>query len=184
MIKVGFIFKQVDIIKILNQDYVVCFLITTPVLVLFVRLMHLFMYFSNQNEIKFSFSFISDLEKRTPERKINNTSTGENDTRISEVSAAFPDGDLIAYDAYLSGTITFGGPGNLLVLLIYLKSGPVSRTDWFIIFISIYDLIPSLISVPVYLTFSTGTWRHYGNDVICKFHTFARASLLYCRRHF
>ena len=129
MIKVGIIFKQVDIIKILNQDYVVCFLIATPVLVLFVRLMHLFiylfMYFSNQNEIKFSFSFISDLEKRTPERKINNTSTGENDTRISEVSAAFPDGDLIAYDAYLSGTITFGGPGNLLVLLIYLK---VDRT--------------------------------------------------------
>ena len=106
---------------------------------------------------------------------MNNTSTGENDTRISEVSVAFPDGDLI-YNAYLVGTITFGGPGNLLVLLIYLKSGPISSTDWFIIFISIYDLISSLISVPVYLTFSTGTWRHYGNDVICKFHMFVSQS--------
>ena len=109
---------------------------------------------------------------------MNNSSTGENDTAISEVSVALPDGALIAYNAYLSGTIAFGVPGNLLVLLIYRKSGPVSSTDWFIIFISIYDLISSLISVPIYLTFSTGAWRHYGSDVICRLHMFVSQSVV------
>ena len=109
---------------------------------------------------------------------MNNSSTSENDTAISEVSVALPDGAIIAYNAYLSGTIAFGVPGNLLVLLIYLKSGPVSSTDWFLIFISIYDLISSLISVPVYLTFSTGAWRHYGSDVICRLHMFISQSVV------
>ena len=109
---------------------------------------------------------------------MNNSSTGENDTAISEVSVALPDGALIAYNAYLSATIAFGGPGNLLVLLIYGKSGPVSSIDWFIIFISIYDLISSLISVPIYLTFSTGAWKHYGSDVICRLHMFVSQSVV------
>ena len=93
-----------------------------------------------------------------------------------DTMSVLPEGALIAYNVYLSGTIAFGVPGNLLVLLIYVKSGPATSTDWFIIFISIYDLISSLISVPIYLTFSTGTWTYYGNDVICKLHMFISQS--------
>ena len=89
---------------------------------------------------------------------------------------ALPEGAMVAYNVYLSATITFGVPGNILVLLIYLKSGAVTSADWFIIFISIYDLISSLISVPIYLTFSSGTWIYYGNDVICKLHRFISQS--------
>ena len=89
---------------------------------------------------------------------------------------ALPEGAMVAYNVYLSATITFGVPGNILVLLIYLKSGAVTSADWFIIFISIYDLISSLISVPIYLTFSSDTWIYYGNDVICKLHRFISQS--------
>ena len=107
---------------------------------------------------------------------MNNSSTESNDTIPLDTMVVLPEGAIIAYNAYLSGTIAFGVPGNLLVLLIYLKSGPVTSTDWFIIFISIYDLISSLISVPIYLTFSIGTWIYYGNDVICKLHMFISQS--------
>ena len=108
--------------------------------------------------------------------KMNNSSTESNDTIPRDTMVVLPEGAIIAYNAYLSGTIAFGVPGNLLVLVIYLKSRPVTSTDWFIIFISIYDLISSLISVPIYLTFSIGAWIYYGNDVICKLHMFISQS--------
>ena len=43
MIKFGIIFKKVDIIKFLIQDYFMFFKVTTPVLVLFAILMHVFL---------------------------------------------------------------------------------------------------------------------------------------------
>ena len=96
----------------------------------------------------------------------------DNGSSITVTPEELPRGVLFAYNAYLSCTIAFGVPGNLLVLLVYLKHGPARGTDSFIIFITFYDFITTFINVPVYLTFTTGTWKYYGNDIICKVHMF------------
>ena len=100
-------------------------------------------------------------------------STTSNVTQI-----VVPDGAITVYTIYLSLIIALGVPGNLLVLFVYLKNRAVTSTDWFIIFITFYDLISSSINVPVYLTFTTGAWKLYGSDFICKLHMFLSQSVV------
>ena len=85
---------------------------------------------------------------------------------------------VTVYNVYLSFVIALGVPGNLLVLLVYLKHRRVTSTDWFIIFITLCDFISSTINVPVYLTFTSGAWEQYGSDIICKLHMFLSQSVV------
>ena len=92
--------------------------------------------------------------------------------------SAVPEGAITIYSIYLSLIIALGVPGNLLVLLVYWKNRAVNSTDCFIIFITFYDLISASINVPIYLTFTTGTWKLYGSDIICKVHMFLSQSVV------
>ena len=107
---------------------------------------------------------------------MSNGSLLSNTTNVTQ--SIIPDGAITAYTIYLSLIIALGVPGNLLVLFVYLKNRAVTSTDWFIIFITFYDLISSSINVPIYLTFITGAWKLYGSDVICKLHMFLSQSVV------
>lgn len=86
---------------------------------------------------------------------------------------------LLAYDAYLCISMVLSFMGNLLVLVVYSKTGTNNSTDWFLIFITIYDFVSSFLNVPVYLTLTTGLWQQFGNDVICKIHrVFSQSTVL------
>ena len=84
---------------------------------------------------------------------------------------------LLIYNSYLSLSLILGIMGNGLVLIVFGKYKAATSTDWFIIFITIFDFISSVVNVPIYLTFSTGYWRNYGNDLICKLHMFISQSV-------
>ena len=105
----------------------------------------------------------------------NNSFVANNST---ETMTGLPTEVIAGYNAYLSVVIALGVPGNLLVLLVYMKNGATTSTDWFIIFITLCDFLSSLINVPIYLTFTSGTWRYYGNDIICKLHMFLSQSIV------
>ena len=83
---------------------------------------------------------------------------------------ALPWEATLSYNIYLAVSMTLGLFGNLLVLIVYFRNGAAHSTDWFIIFISIFDFISTFLNVPVYLTFTTGLWSRFGNDIICKIH--------------
>ena len=79
-------------------------------------------------------------------------------------------GIYLAYNIYLGLCMTLGLFLNLFVTLVHFRNGAKNSTDWFIVFINIYDFIISTVIVPVHLTKTTGLWQQYGNDVICKLH--------------
>ena len=111
------------------------------------------------------------MNASTETPSVNSTSISIPSTQIS--------GLLMTYNVYLVVSMVLGILGNLLVLVVYIKNGASRNTDWFIIFITVYDFISSTLNVPVYLTFTTGLWRHYGNDVICKVHMlFSQSTVL------
>ncbi|KAH3812500.1 hypothetical protein DPMN_140935 [Dreissena polymorpha] len=83
-----------------------------------------------------------------------------------------------AYNIFLYAIITLGVPGNLLVLIVFIKHRPSNTTDWFIVFITTFDLLSSLLNVPVYVTFTNTLWQHYGTDVICKLHMYLSQSIV------
>ena len=86
---------------------------------------------------------------------------------------------IFAYNLYLIISMVLGLLGNLLVLAVYIKHGAKYNTDWFIVFITVYDFISSFLNVPVYMTFTIDVWRHYGNDIICKIHmVFSQSTVL------
>ena len=100
-------------------------------------------------------------------------------SNTSSVTQIGPSNEAVTvYNVYLSLVIALGVPGNLLVLLVYLKHRRVTSTDWFIIFITLCDFISSTINVPVYLTFTSGAWEQYGSDIICKLHMFLSQSVV------
>ena len=111
------------------------------------------------------------MNNTTENLAVNSTSLTVPSVQIS--------GLLLTYNLYLAVSMALGFLGNLLVLAVYIKNGAARNTDWFIIFITVYDFISSSLNVPVYLTFTTGLWRHYGNDVICKIHmVFSQSTVL------
>ena len=109
-------------------------------------------------------------------KTMTNGSVLSNTSNVTQ--SVIPDGAITVYNIYLSLIIALGVPGNLLVLFVYLKNRAVTSTDWFIIFITFYDLISSCINVPIYLTFTTGAWKLYGSDFICKLHMFLSQSVV------
>ena len=86
----------------------------------------------------------------------------------------------LAYNAYLCVSIALGIAGNGLVLMVFAKYKVSTSTDWFIFFITVFDFISSFVTVPVYLTVSTGFWKHIGNDIMCKIHMFISQSVVLC----
>ena len=116
------------------------------------------------------------LFRQTQATEMANGSLLSNTSNVT--ISAVPEGAITIYNVYLSLIIALGVPGNLLVLLVYWKNRAVNSTDWFIIFITFYDLISASINVPVYLTFTTGTWKLYGSDIICKMHMFLSQSVV------
>ena len=83
-----------------------------------------------------------------------------------------------AYNVFLYSIIALGIPGNLLVLIVFAKHRPSNTTDWFILFITSCDLLSSLFSVPVYVTFTNTMWIKYGTDFLCKLHMFFSHSIV------
>ena len=79
---------------------------------------------------------------------------------------------LAAYNAYLYTVIALGIPGNIIVLTVFIYQRALNTTEWFILFITLYDLLSSLFNVPVYVSFTNGIWKNYGTEFICQFHMF------------
>ena len=119
---------------------------------------------------------LNHLFRQTQATAMANGSLLSNTSNVT--ISAIPEGAITIYNIYLSLIIALGVPGNLLVLLVYWKNRVVNSTDCFIIFITFYDLISASINVPVYLTFTTGTWKLYGSDIICKVHMFLSQSVV------
>ena len=110
---------------------------------------------------------------------LNNTSFVATNLSAFATLPCIPEGAILAYNVYLAVSMALGFLGNLLVLVVYCQNGTTHTTDWFIIFISIFDFISSFLNVPVYLTFTTGLWSRFGNDVICKIHmTFSQSTVI------
>ena len=110
---------------------------------------------------------------------LNNTSYATSNSSTLFMLKGLPWEAIFAYQTYLTVSMVLGFLGNLLVIVVYCKNGTVHNTDWFIIFISIFDFISSFLNVPVYLTFTNGMWYSVGNDVICKIHmTFSQSTVI------
>ncbi|MEW8545655.1 MAG: 7 transmembrane receptor [Candidatus Thiodiazotropha sp.] len=99
-----------------------------------------------------------------------NTTGLTNTSEVTQAAVRIPQVAILVYNIFLTITVALGLPGNFLVLLVYFHTETRTSTDWFIIFITIYDFLSSLLNVPVYLTFTTGLWPRFGNDIICKAH--------------
>ncbi|KAL4219966.1 Protein tyrosine phosphatase type IVA 1 [Mactra antiquata] len=82
------------------------------------------------------------------------------------------------YNIYLYLIIAIGVPENVLVLIVFACHRPSTTTDWFIISITICDLISFVVNVPVYVTFTNGSWLNYGTTTICRLHMFISQSLV------
>ena len=76
----------------------------------------------------------------------------------------------LAYNIYLGLCMVLGLVLNMFVILVQFKNEAKTSNDWFVMFINIYDFIISTLVIPVYLTYTTGLWNQFGNDVICKVH--------------
>lgn len=103
----------------------------------------------------------------------------------SNSSGSFPRGFTIdkdvlaAYNLFLYLMISLGVPGNFLVIVVFVKHPPSTSTDWFLLFITTFDFISSLVHTPIYVTFTNGVWKLYSSDVICKLHMlFSQAIIL------
>ena len=110
---------------------------------------------------------------------MNSTGPFTNTSEITQTAVKVPQTALLAYNIYLTITMALGLPGNILVLLVYSKTETKTSTDWFIIFITIYDFLSSFLNVPVYLTFTTGLWPRFGNAIICKAHMVSSQSVVF-----
>ena len=80
------------------------------------------------------------------------------------------DGIYLAYNIYLGLCITLGLSLNMFVILVQFRNGDKTSNDWFITFVNVYDFIISTLIIPIYLTYTTGLWEQFRNDVICKIH--------------
>ena len=80
------------------------------------------------------------------------------------------DAIYLAYNIYLGLCMVLGLLLNMFVILVQFKNEAKTSNDWFVMFINIYDFIISTLVIPVYLTYTTGLWNQFGNDVICKVH--------------
>ena len=85
---------------------------------------------------------------------------------------------LAAYNAYLYIVIALGIPGNIIVLTVFIYQRTLNTTEWFILFITLYDLLSSMFNVPVYVSFTNGIWKYYGTEFICQFHMFFSQSVV------
>ncbi|XP_053404889.1 cephalotocin receptor 1-like [Mercenaria mercenaria] len=110
----------------------------------------------------------------------NLTSNSSLDNSSTFIYPASPIGPEFfkAYNIYLYLMIVFGVLGNFIVLVVFIRHPPSNSTDWFILFITIYDFISSLLNVPVYATFTNGYWRVYGTTILCRLHMFLSQSLV------
>ena len=109
----------------------------------------------------------------------NNTSFAATNSSALSILPSLSWKAILAYNIYLAISMALGSLGNLMVLFVYCKNGIAHTTDWFIIFIGIFDFISSFLNVPVYLTFTTGLWSRFGNDIICKIHmTFGQFTVI------
>lgn len=100
---------------------------------------------------------------------------------VTMLNRGGPSPEIIqAYNIYLYIMITLGVPGNFLVIFIFLKHHPSTTTDWFILGITTCDFVTSLINVPIYVTFTNGIWKLYGNNILCQLHMFVGQSLVFC----
>ena len=66
-----------------------------------------------------------------------------------------------------------GVPGNVLVVTTVFRLKQRTSTDWFILFISLSDLLSLLISCPLYvMIFNSWLWRRIGTSFLCSLHHF------------
>ena len=75
---------------------------------------------------------------------------------------------LALYQVFLTIAIILGIPGNILVIWINTRMTQKSPMDIIITYISINDLIPLFVQVPMKLSESTKFWFVYGSDWLCK----------------
>ncbi|KAK3589671.1 hypothetical protein CHS0354_015177 [Potamilus streckersoni] len=72
------------------------------------------------------------------------------------------------YTLYLSGTMTVGIPGNSIILAIYYKHKPVSNVDYYILSISVLDLVCLVGTVPIYIVIQTRILDVLNVNTLCK----------------
>ncbi|KAL3877285.1 hypothetical protein ACJMK2_035017 [Sinanodonta woodiana] len=73
-----------------------------------------------------------------------------------------------AYFCVLLSELCVGVTGNIILLIVFRKMGPRSNIDWYIIFITIIEIIVLLTTVPLYIIQNTELWLTFGSDLVCK----------------
>ena len=124
------------------------------------------------------FSFISGYLGKMNNSTVIETTNGTGCPGNCRRATIFTPEIFFIYNLYLSITLFLGITGNGLVLAVFAKYKASTSTDWFIIFITIFDFISSIFNVPIYLTFTTGHWQTIGNDIFCKVHMFVSQSVV------
>ena len=99
-----------------------------------------------------------------------NATEGQENLTTDSLQLPSTNGIYLAYNIYLSICMILGLSLNSFVILVQFRSGDKTSSDWFIVFINLYDFLISSLIIPIFLTYSTGLWKLYGNDVICKVH--------------
>ena len=99
-----------------------------------------------------------------------NTTTGQGNLTANFLQLPSTDGIHLAYNIYLGICMILGVILNTFVIFVQFKNGDKTSSDWWIAFMNLYDLLISAIVIPIFFTYSTGLWKLFGNDVICKIH--------------
>jgi hypothetical protein len=100
-----------------------------------------------------------------------------NNTNPSFIYPIIPDIAINMFIAYLSVVIVIGILGNGLILAMYISHKNKMATDWYFIFVAIFDLAMCVCGVPVQLSFQTKTWYRLGSDAVCRGYYFLTQSL-------
>jgi len=95
---------------------------------------------------------------------------GSNNTLASTVYNPVSPEAKSALIAFLYSVIVIGILSNVVVLTVFISRKPSSTTDWFILFITVYDFLSSLFNVPIYVTMFNGLWSQFGSNYLCKVH--------------
>lgn len=113
-----------------------------------------------------NYSDVTKLDQQHTTSIMQNISTAYPNTQFHPDK--LPAATIACYQAFMIITMVLGIPGNILVILVNARMVRKSPMDLIITYMSICDLIPLLIAVPLRLSDSTKFWYVIGSDWLCK----------------
>ena len=89
----------------------------------------------------------------------------------------YPQVIRVFYICFLVICLIIGVPGNILIATVYGCLNNKSTTDWFILFVAIFDTLICCLEVPFFLSFEIVNWKINTNNAICQVFVWISQSL-------